>query len=207
MLAAAIGYLASLLLGVSLLVSNTLKFRWWNTSGCVTFIIYGIMIDAYPIILANSVLFFINVYQLIKLYSSKENFELMEVNKECALAQKFINFYQHDIKKFFPEADTNFQQNTFAFVVLRNMAVANLFLANIKSNGEAEIEIDYTIPQYRDYKSGQFIFEKNKQHLIEMGINTLTYKKQTHQIHQQFLLKMGFLQEGNSHNFKKDLAY
>ncbi len=200
-----IGYLASIFLGISLVVTNTLRFRWWNTLGCLTFVIYGFLINAHPVILANGLLLVINIYQLIKVYQSKETFELMPLQNDSALAERFINFYGNDIKKFFPEADTTIQSNTFAFVVLRNMVIANLFIANIKTNGEAEIEIDYTIPQFRDYKSGLFIFEKEKQHLIKNGITTLTYHKNIHQIHQNFLNKMGFVKEINKQSFIKSL--
>ncbi|MCZ2222722.1 MAG: YgjV family protein [Chitinophagales bacterium] len=200
-----IGYSASLFLGISLLVSNKFKFRWWNTIGCLTFVIYGFLINAYPVSLANGVLLIINIYQLIRLYQSKEKFELLSIPKDSALVEKFINFYNNDIKKFFPEANTTIQSNTFALVVLRNMVIANLFIANIKTNGEAEIEIDYTIPEYRDYKSGQFIFEKEKQYLIKNGITTLTYHKNIHPIHQRFLTKMGFVKEINKQSFIKSL--
>ncbi|MBX2931058.1 MAG: YgjV family protein [Chitinophagaceae bacterium] len=201
-----IGYSASLFLGISLLVSNNFKFRWWNTIGCLTFVIYGFLINAYPVSLANGVLLIINTYQLIRLYQSKEKFELLSIPKDSALVEKFINFYDNDIKKFFPEANTTIQSNTFALVVLRNMVIANMVIANVKSNGEAEVEIDYTIPQYRDYKSGQFIFEKEKQHLIKNGITTLTYHKNIHPAHQKFLQKMGFVQTNDNNCFKKELV-
>jgi len=55
-----IGYLASILLAISLLVNNDLKFRWLNSFGCLSFIIYGLMIHAFPIILTNVILLVIN---------------------------------------------------------------------------------------------------------------------------------------------------
>ena len=54
------GYLASILLAISLMVNNDLKFRWLNTFGCLSFILYGIFIQAMPVILTNSLLLLIN---------------------------------------------------------------------------------------------------------------------------------------------------
>src|SRR5688572_17319812 len=56
------GYLASLLLALSLMVNNDLRFRWLNSGGCVAFIIYGVLINAIPIILTNTGLLLINLY-------------------------------------------------------------------------------------------------------------------------------------------------
>ena len=67
----ATGYLASLLLALSLLVTNDLRFRWLNTGGCLAFIVYGVLIGAFPIILTNGILFFINTVTLFKIYNKK----------------------------------------------------------------------------------------------------------------------------------------
>ena len=77
----ALGYIASALLAYSLIVTNALKFRWLNSAGCLFFIIYGVMISAFPVILANGILFVINLYQLIRLYISKESFKNKRVIK------------------------------------------------------------------------------------------------------------------------------
>ena len=97
-----IGYAASVLLAISLLVTNDLKFRWLNTWGCVCFIVYGILINAFPIILTNSILFLINLYYLVKIYNAKEDFELIEFKGGEKLVYKFLSFYKEDIDKYFP---------------------------------------------------------------------------------------------------------
>ena len=88
------GYLASLCLIIALLVSNDLKFRWFNTLGNVFFIIYAIVLQAFPVLLTNVILLGINAFYLIKVYRRQENFDMLEFNGDEKMAQKFLQFYQ-----------------------------------------------------------------------------------------------------------------
>ena len=153
-----IGYAASILLAISLLVTNDLKFRWLNTGGCLCFIVYGIFIHAFPIILTNSILFLINLFYLINIYNAKEDFELIEFKGGEKLVYKFLSFYKEDITKYFPAYVHDENENNLKFVVLRDLVIANIFVARLDNNGSAFVELNYTVPKYRDYKVGEFIF-------------------------------------------------
>ncbi|HZH36101.1 MAG TPA: YgjV family protein, partial [Flavisolibacter sp.] len=151
------GYMASLLLAFSLLVTNDLRFRWLNTGGCLFFIVYGILIGAFPIILTNAILFFINVFALIKIYRKQEDFELLECTPDTELIAKFMRFYAKDIALYFPQYQLTEGGNDIRFMVLRDMVVANVFVATLASDGTGIVQFNYTVPQYRDYKVGRFI--------------------------------------------------
>ena len=192
-----VGYAASVLLAISLLVNNDLKFRWLNTWGCVAFILYGILINAFPIIVTNSILLLINGFHLIKIYRRNENFDLVEFSKDDKLIHKFLSFYQKDIKTYFPEYSpgTDDPANTISFVVLRDMVIANIFVAAVLGDGTAMIKINYTVPKYRDYKIGKFLFQKEKQLLVSRGIKRLIYPHVFNKQHEAYLVKMGFEKE------------
>lgn len=187
-----IGYLASAFLAVSLLMTNTLKFRWFNTLGNVAFITYGILINAFPIIVANSVLLCINFYQLIKLYRYKEQFQLVAINEMNNIVQQFLKFYKKDIESYFPQFVFLTSQNKICFVVLRDLSIANLFVAEISNNGEAIVEINYTVPNYRDFKIGKFIFDTEKDYLLQHNVKKILYKQVHNKNHIAFLIAMGF---------------
>jgi hypothetical protein len=204
MLIQSFGYLASLLLGLSLLVNNDLKFRWLNTGGCAAFIVYGVLIGAFPIILTNTVLFGINLYALFKIYRKTEDFDLLEFGTDATLIKKFLTFYAKDIHGYFPGFKLEEAAHSIRFVVLRDVVVANVFVATLLDDGTAEVQLNYTIPQYRDYKVGRFIFEKEKDYLLSKGVKKLVYKNVTNKSHQQFLTVMGF--EKTSEGYVKRLA-
>ena len=103
-----IGYAASAFLAVSLMVTGAFKFRTINMVGQVTFIIYGVVIHAFPIIIANAVLLLINIYQLYKLLQSKEQFKYVPIQLSDKIIDNFL--------KLFPE-----------FSLFANLAATNKF--------------------------------------------------------------------------------
>ena len=192
----AIGYVASAFLAISLIVNNALKFRWLNILGCISFIAYGLLINATPVILANAILLCINIFQLLRLYSVKEKFQFIRINEGDLLINKFLVFYWKDIRKFFPDfINHNLEPDMFCFVVLRDVSIANIFIAKVDDDGIANVTLNYTVPQYRDYKVGKFIFDRGKDYLISNNINKIVYHKVDNDNHLHFLKVMGFKQE------------
>lgn len=63
-----VGYLASVVVAISLMMSNIKKLRWWNLIGAALFVVYGVAIDAYPVALVNFFIVLIDIYYLVKLY-------------------------------------------------------------------------------------------------------------------------------------------
>src|SRR4051812_42105351 len=119
MIALILGYIASILLAVSLMVNNDLKFRWLNTLGCMAFICYGIFIHALPVILTNSLLLVINGFYLVKIYGQKELFDLLEFEPSVTLVNRFLLFYKKDIQNYFPAFKEINRGNNIRFVVIR----------------------------------------------------------------------------------------
>ncbi|QYJ79580.1 hypothetical protein [Shewanella acanthi] len=63
-----VGYLASVVVAVSLMMSNIKKLRWWNLVGAALFVAYGLAIAAYPVAAVNFFIVLIDAYYLIVLY-------------------------------------------------------------------------------------------------------------------------------------------
>ena len=60
------GYISMVFVLVSMLMKNMKLLRIINSISCVMFIIYGIALGAYPIILLNTLVILINMFRLIK---------------------------------------------------------------------------------------------------------------------------------------------
>lgn len=189
------GYLASLLLALGLLVNNDLKFRWLNAAGCIAFIIYGIILGAFPIILTNGILVIINIFYLFKIYNRKEQFELLPFESGGILIDRFLSFYKDDIASYFPGFTREQLNGGLNFVVLRDLVVANIFSVSVDDEGKAAVIINYTVPKYRDYKVGRFIFDKEKKYLLSKGVNKIYYATVANPKHEKFLRVNGFTQE------------
>lgn len=191
------GYFASLMLIIALLVSNDLKFRWFNAAGNIAFIAYAMILGAIPVLITNGILLAINAYYLVKVYSHLERFDLLEFTGEEAMAKKFIRFHRDDIRAYFPDFEEVQLKGKLNFVVLRDLVIANIFCAELKSGGDAEVILNYTLNKYRDFKVGRYIFDKEKQFLVEKGVKRIVYTSVANKNHERFLKVMGFAGEGS----------
>ena len=66
-----VGYVASIMIAISLIMSDIVKLRVINSIGCILFAIYGFTVKAYPVGIINSFIFFVNSYHLYKFYKDK----------------------------------------------------------------------------------------------------------------------------------------
>lgn len=58
------GYLASLFVLMSFLMRNIIALRYVNTLGCMFFVIYGVLLNSWPIIITNAAIILVNLYYL-----------------------------------------------------------------------------------------------------------------------------------------------
>lgn len=68
-----VGYLASVLIAVSMFMKDIIKLRFINLVGSLCFVIYGLIIKAYPVALTNIVIVIVNLYYLYKIINEKNN--------------------------------------------------------------------------------------------------------------------------------------
>ncbi|MDV7103439.1 YgjV family protein [Vibrio sp. TH_r3] len=65
------GYIASIMVAISLTMKNIVKLRIINFIGCSFFVIYGLMIGATPVVLTNTFIACVNVYFIVKWHQNK----------------------------------------------------------------------------------------------------------------------------------------
>ena len=64
-----IGYLASILIAISMFMKDIVKLRFINLLVSLLFSFYRFSIKTYPVAIINSIIVFINIYYLYKLYN------------------------------------------------------------------------------------------------------------------------------------------
>ena len=196
-----LGYLASTIVLISLLMSSIIKLRWINLLGSSIFSLYGFLIGALPVGFMNLGIAFINIYYLIKIYRSKEYFKILPIEDDSQYFNYFLNFYQKGIEKYANISKINLQNSKVSFFILRNMVPAGVFLASEYDKSTLQIELDFVIPEYRDFKIGRYVFENRKDYFLDMGYSKfVSATANDEQI--KYLLKMGFVkQEENGKSY------
>lgn len=188
------GYLGSVLVVVSMLMSSVVKLRIINMIGSLISGTYALIIGSFPLALMNICLIIINVINLIKLLRVDRKYELVEGCTKDAYYAYFLQHYGQDIKAYFPEFSKEKNMGNKVYYVFCNEAPAGLFLGNMDENRNTKIELDYTTPAYRDCSVAKFLYIKLK----ECGMKEL-HISQPSDKHRPFLEKMGYSCNGKEY--------
>jgi len=191
-----IGYLASVIVLVSLLMSSVKKLRWINLFGSITFVVYGFLIKAYPIAVLNIFTITINIYYLIKMSNAKTYFKILEIDKQSKYLEHFLFLHKNDLNNNFNISQVNVDEADISFYILRDIVPAGVFVGSKIDQNTLRIDLDYVSPPYRDFLIGKFLYTKHKEIFLNKGIKKLiTYTNNPKHIN--YLKKMNFIQSKN----------
>ncbi len=186
-----LGYLASAIVLISLLMSSAKKLRWINLIGGIIFSVYGFLIGSYPVGIMNASISIINIYYLYKMYHTKDYFKTLPIDKNSKYLKYFLKYYQNDISKFFPTHEIDVDGSDLSFYILRNVVPAGFFVGNKYDETTLRIDFDYVVPTYRDFKMGEYLYKDHIQLFTDKGFTSLiTYTR--NEKHERYLKKMGF---------------
>jgi hypothetical protein len=191
-----LGYLASILVAVSLTMRSVLRLRVINLLGAACFLAYGLLITAYPIAVVNGIIVGINLYYLREMRQSENYFSILETDQDTAYLHRFLNFYEEDISSFFPSFDYSPTEQDFAWFILRDLVPVGLFIAEPKGQNTLFVHLDYVIPGYRDLRPGEFLYEEQAERFGSRGIEYLETVPETKE-QCEYVERMGFAPAGS----------
>lgn len=192
-----LGYVASVLVAVSLMMSSILRLRLINLVGATVFTVYGLLIDAYPVAAVNLFIVFINLYYLRGMLRTREYFRLLEVEPGSDYLRYFLDFHAAQIRRFFPGFDPAAAAAApLAVFVLRDTVPAGLLLGEVRGS-TLHVQLDFVIAQYRDFKIGRYLFAEQAGFFRGRGIAEILTVPETAE-HAAYLRRMGFAPAGGT---------
>lgn len=189
-------------------MSSIIKLRWINLIGSGIFSLYGFLIGALPVGFMNLGIALINVYYLTKIYKTKDDFKILPIDKDSPqYFNYFIDYYETEIDNFSNEIYFGRTNYDVQFFILRNMVPTGVFLGTMHDPITLEIELDFVIPEYRDFKIGNYIFNNMRDYFLNLGYSKFI-SFSTKEKHINYLVKMGFekTDENNQTCYIKTLA-
>ena len=190
-----VGYVASVLVAVSLTMSSILRLRLINLAGSAAFTVYGVLIHAYPVAAVNFIIVLINLYYLRQMLGSREYFKLLRVRPDSEYLRYFLDFYDDEIQRFLPGFTHAPTDRHVTFFVLRDMVPAGLFIGEMREGGALCVLLDFVIPQYRDFKTGRYLFSDQAAFFRELGVREILSRPGSG-AHTDYLRRMGFAPAG-----------
>lgn len=199
-----LGYLASFIILVSLVMRSIKRLRFINLLGSLIFAVYGYFIGSIPVVVMNLGIVGINIYYLNQMLRSKEYFDIIPLSGEDEYVKEFVAFYQEAIKEFMPFSKSDLTEKTFGYFILRNMTHAGIFIVKPIDSNTLEIKLDYATPMYQDFKTSAHIYNNEAKRFKDLGYETFVAKA-SHPKHEAYLTKMGFTWDATKDAFTKTI--
>lgn len=183
-----LGYVASVLVAVSLMMSSILRLRLINLVGSAAFATYGFLIGAYPVAAVNSFIVCINLYYLAGMLRQREYFKLLEVRPDSEYLDYFLNFHATEIRDRLG-APASARPGVVLFV-LRDLVPAGLLMGDVRGH-TLHVALDYVIPRYRDMKVARYLFGEQAAYFRKLGVTEILSPPGPPE-HERYLRRMGF---------------
>ncbi len=190
-----VGYVASVLVAVSLTMSSILRLRLINLLGSAAFTAYGVLIHAYPVAAVNFFIVLINLYYLRRMLGTKEYFRLLCVEHDSEYLRYFLGFHAEEVRRFLPDFAHAPSAGHLTFFVLRDLVPAGLFVGEVREEGRLVVRLDFVIPRYRDFEIGRYLYTEQAEFFRSRGIREIVSPAGTPE-HAAYLRKMGFAPAG-----------
>lgn len=186
-----LGYAASVLVAVSLMMSSLVKLRWINLVGAVAFAVYGGLVGAYPVLAVNGFISVVNLVYLWRMNRQRDYFTLLPIRRrDNSFMTGFLEFHAADIARFFPGfALDRLELPRMAFI-LRNMNPAGLVVFEEKGE-DVLIHLDYVLPSYRDLRCARFFLDRMAPGWRERGLKRIL-SPAAGATHRDYLRRLGF---------------
>lgn len=197
-----LGYTASALILIAMMMSSILWLRVINTAGSGAFSIYGLLIHAYPVAVLNGFIVLVNGYYLVRMLRAKNYFQLLQLKPESDYLKYFLGFHRREIATILPDFEYRPVENQVTLFILRDCAPVGVFIAEQRHDGSLRVILDFVIPGYRNLKIGRFLFVEQAEFFRERGIKEIVIAPRTKEFG-AYLLKVGFdrfgLPQGSFH--------
>lgn len=186
-----IGYAASGLIALALMMSSIRRLRIINSIGAGLFALYGLLIHAYPVAVVNAVIVGINLYHLRRMLAAKEYYQLLPVRPDSDFLRHFLKTYRVEIQRIIPEFDYRPTEKQVTLFILRDCTPVGVFIAEHKSPETLRVVLDFVIPHYRNLHVGKFLFVAQAEFFRKLGVKEIIIQPRTKEFG-AYLVEVGF---------------
>lgn len=189
-----VGYLASLLVVISLTRTSVVRLRVLSLLGAITFVTYGVLIESPPIVITNAAIVVINMWFLGKEFStsSSRGIDLgaSRIRADSPFLHDFVAYHLADIHQFQPDFHLPTGDDVVAWMLTRDGLPAGLLIGR-RHDTTLTIDLDYVLAPYRDSRLGRWLFGAGADTFRRDGITRLRSDGST-ATHRRYLEGMGF---------------
>ncbi len=190
-----IGYVASALIAASFMMKSLVKLRWVSLVGSVVFVVYGVLIGAWPVAVTNLVVAVANLVRLRK-EAGVSSITAVPMRPESPFLHDYLAANASDIANSQPDYHPG-PHDSFIRLVNREGLPAGVLIGE-PAGKELLVKLDYVTPAYRDSLGATWLFGPGRSTFTDAGFTRLVARAHT-TVHRNYLELVGFRREGNDY--------
>ena len=196
-----LGWFGSVVLVYSLTVTRVDRFRITNLLASVLLVAYNGVLGVWPMVAMNGVIAGINVWHLVRMLRSRDDdatYEVVEVGPDDEYLRHVLRRHATDIERHNPGfARASGSPGRSAFLVVRDTeTVGVVLLSRTADPGTGRVELDYTLPRFRDFSVGRFVYRREGL-LARLGFRVLRAPTDRMTDAADYFTRVGFHPDGN----------
>lgn len=193
-----LGYFASVLCVIALGMRQVVKLRTISFIGGIVFVVYGLLIGSWPVVLTNGAIAALNVWRLWQELrptpaGAPSEIAAVPIEAHHPFLDDYLRANLPDIRRSQPEFNLD-DEAGFIRLITRHGLPAGVFIGR-PVGSELHAVLDYVTPRYRDSRSGRWLFGEGSATFTDAGFKRLVATPTTYE-HQSYLEAIGFRPEG-----------
>jgi hypothetical protein len=190
-----IGYVGSALVVLSFTMRRIVPLRIISMAAAVIVCAYGVLINAWPVIITNAIIVVIHTFYLYRELTRSHEFDLVPIPSDSPFLLDFLAGHLSDIQRSQPDFVEPLPQD-LAYIYMRDGMPAGVLIGGVSSD-RLNVRIDYVLPAFRDSRLGTWLYEKDGgRRLKAAGIREVAERAAT-DMHARYLEGVGFVREGD----------
>jgi len=164
-----LGYAATVLIVTAMLMGSVVRLRLLNMVGAAAFAVYGVLVDAMPLVVTNGVIVGVHAWKLLQIARHRVDLAVVASSgPEAPLARRFLRIHGAEIGRSNPDFDLDALDAPRLAYVMRDAAVAGLFVWTV--DGETvRLHLDFVLPAYRDLRCAMLFVDHHAAAWRERG--------------------------------------
>jgi hypothetical protein len=170
-----LGYVATVLVLVGMLMGSVVRLRILNGCGAACFAVYGWLVGSTPLVITNVIIVFLQIWKLTAIARHEVDLAVVEAaGPDAPMVRRFLQVHGAEMDRTHPGFDPAAHQGLRLAYVLRNAAVAGLF-AWTEEGRRVTLHLDYVLPAYRDLRCAALFLEHQADGWREAGLDTVAF--------------------------------
>lgn len=181
------GYIGTALVILSMTMTSLKSLRLFNICGSVISAIYSVIVNAWPIVIMNAALVFINIFQLWRKSRLNKSYAHLVLSADDKTVEYFLTLHKEEIEKDFPGFDRLATDGREVHMLYIGNKVVGM-LIGVRTCDLFTVDAYYVVPEHRASLDKNAFYPE----LSALGVKRIVMNVQNENTKVQFE-KLGFV--------------